>query len=217
MEALGYWQYITYWTLLPSQNAGTGTVAYSAGGGGIYDGTLTAGASWGADGLYTEGGGMTMPVCYKDYSSSTFFIQKPTALNDSIAVMMTNGDNNDGFNDMTQGWINNESNISYSTLYRSFGEGLPIPQDVYSACGANLINDSSLITWVNGVIQIQGGSNCDPSALETLISALGQSTNGDYIYTGYFPFALIARGVVINYDSVYALYKSTLGSSLVLP
>jgi hypothetical protein len=42
------------WPLRSSQNAGTGTTAYSLGGLGTFDGTLVDGPTWGADGIDTS-------------------------------------------------------------------------------------------------------------------------------------------------------------------
>jgi hypothetical protein len=51
VKELGLWSNMVCWPLRSSQNAGTGTTAYSLGGLGTYNGTLTNGPTWGADGL----------------------------------------------------------------------------------------------------------------------------------------------------------------------
>ena len=48
---LGLWNSMVCWPLRSSQNAGTGTTAYSLGGLGTFDGTLVDGPIWGVDGV----------------------------------------------------------------------------------------------------------------------------------------------------------------------
>jgi hypothetical protein len=51
VKDLGLWENMVCWPLRSSQNAGTGTTAYSLGGLGTFDGTLTNGPTWGVDGV----------------------------------------------------------------------------------------------------------------------------------------------------------------------
>jgi len=51
VKALELWESMVCWPLRSSQNAGTGTTAYSLGGLGTFDGTLVNGPTWGADGI----------------------------------------------------------------------------------------------------------------------------------------------------------------------
>jgi hypothetical protein len=47
VKELGLWSNMVCWPLRSSQNAGTGTTAFSLGGLGTYNGTLTNGPTWG--------------------------------------------------------------------------------------------------------------------------------------------------------------------------
>jgi hypothetical protein len=51
VKQLGLWNSMVCWPLRSTQNAGTGTTAYSLGGLGTFNGTLTNGPTWGADGV----------------------------------------------------------------------------------------------------------------------------------------------------------------------
>jgi hypothetical protein len=51
LKNLGLWNTSVCWMLKSSQNAGTGTTAYSFGGLGTYNGTLTNGPTWGVNGI----------------------------------------------------------------------------------------------------------------------------------------------------------------------
>jgi len=55
MKALGLYNSMVSWPLRSSQNAGTGTTAYSLGGLGTFNGTLTNGPTWGTNGITFDG------------------------------------------------------------------------------------------------------------------------------------------------------------------
>lgn len=55
IKELGLWSNIVCWPLISTQNAGTGTTAYSLGGLGTFNGTLTNGPTWGAAGISFDG------------------------------------------------------------------------------------------------------------------------------------------------------------------
>jgi hypothetical protein len=51
VKDLGLWDDMVCWPLRSTQNAGTGTTAYSLGGLGTFNGTLVNGPTWGVDGI----------------------------------------------------------------------------------------------------------------------------------------------------------------------
>jgi hypothetical protein len=55
IKRLGLWSSMVCWPLRSTQNAGTGSTAYSLGGLGTYNGTLVNGPTWGADGITLDG------------------------------------------------------------------------------------------------------------------------------------------------------------------
>jgi hypothetical protein len=55
VKDLGLWNNMVCWPLRSTQNAGTGTTAYSLGGLGAFNGTLVNGPTWGVDGLDFDG------------------------------------------------------------------------------------------------------------------------------------------------------------------
>jgi hypothetical protein len=55
VKDLGLWESMVCWPLRSTQNAGTGTTAYSLGGLGTFNGTLRGGPSWGTDGVILDG------------------------------------------------------------------------------------------------------------------------------------------------------------------
>jgi hypothetical protein len=55
IKSLGLYNNMVAWPLRSTQNAGTGTTAYSLGGLGVYNGTLTNGPTWGTSGITFDG------------------------------------------------------------------------------------------------------------------------------------------------------------------
>jgi hypothetical protein len=55
VKDLGFYNNMVSWPLRSAQNAGTGTTAYSLGGLGTFNGTLTNGPTWGTDGVVFDG------------------------------------------------------------------------------------------------------------------------------------------------------------------
>jgi hypothetical protein len=55
IKALGLWSSMVCWPLRSSQNAGSGTTAFSLGGLGTFNGTLVNGPTWGGDGITFDG------------------------------------------------------------------------------------------------------------------------------------------------------------------
>jgi hypothetical protein len=62
VKALGLWDSMVAWPLRSSQNAGTGTTAYSLGGLGTFSGTLVNGPTWGVDGITKANANETINV-----------------------------------------------------------------------------------------------------------------------------------------------------------
>jgi hypothetical protein len=56
VKDLGLWNNMVCWPLRSTQNAGTGTTAYSLGGLGTFNGTLVNGPTWGSDGAVFDAG-----------------------------------------------------------------------------------------------------------------------------------------------------------------
>jgi hypothetical protein len=64
VKELGLWDDMVCWPLRSTQNAGTGTTAYSLGGLGTFNGTLVNGPTWGADGITLGGTGPRITTSY---------------------------------------------------------------------------------------------------------------------------------------------------------
>jgi len=73
VKDLGLWSSMACWTLRSAQNAGTGTTAYSLGGLGTYNGTISNSPTWGVDGITFNGNNQNIDFgSTLDFGSSTF-------------------------------------------------------------------------------------------------------------------------------------------------
>jgi hypothetical protein len=80
VKDLGLWNSMVCWPLRSTQNAGTGTTAYSLGGLGTFNGTLVNEPSWGAD-------GMTFDNASSQYISTAFSFD-PATLSTGFATIV---------------------------------------------------------------------------------------------------------------------------------
>ena len=71
LKIYNLWGDIAFWSLRANQNAGSGTIAYSLGGLGRYDGTLTNGPTWQANGITFDGTNDYINVPFTDKSGYT--------------------------------------------------------------------------------------------------------------------------------------------------
>lgn len=81
IKNLGLWSSMVCWPLRSTQNAGTGSTAYSLGGLGTYNGTLVNGPTWGADGVVfvrTSTQHITTTLALSGTQNCTFFAANST-------------------------------------------------------------------------------------------------------------------------------------------
>jgi hypothetical protein len=218
VKALGLWSNMVCWPLRSSQNAGTGTTAYSLGGLGTFNGTLVNGPTWGADGISftaasqnkTDALGLpTYPmskvvvgqrvsgsgVAAWDYrgagSGATRSLTKRTYANNSMGTSIVG-----------VGYVTIVSNNAL-TLSDNFEVATGIIPDATNANGEVFINTTKptqtagAATW---------GTNASTAGLFTF--------TGDLVFRAAFHATFTTA---INNSAFYTLYKATLGTGLGLP
>jgi hypothetical protein len=79
VNALGLWNSMVCWPLRSTQNAGTGTTAYSLGGLGTHNMTLVGGPTWGSDGLTMTTAHHAHTADFLDASTITVFVRRSGA------------------------------------------------------------------------------------------------------------------------------------------
>ena len=205
IKDLGLWSSMVCWPLRSSQNAGTGTTAYSLGGLGTFNGTLVNSPSWGVDGItFTSGSSQTITIPNITVSQTDLILatcQAATSGNLRVFKAIPELGIWAGFGGQyywdarsTAGTSNRQSGGSVTTS-RVFTHGIA------SASGSSF--------FVNGTSIL---SNAVSSAI-TNLNAVQINENGG---NGNIAFAMFSQSITGN-ASLYTLYKTTLGLGLDLP
>ena len=208
IKDLGLWSSMVCWPLRSSQNAGTGTTAYSLGGLGTFNGTLVNSPSWGVDGItFTSGSSQTITVPNITISQTDVIVatcQAATSGNlrtfqsiwgaDGLGIWAGFGGTNFWDCRSTAGTLNRQSGGSAPTTCR-FTHGIA------STSGSSFfVNGTSILS--NAV-----------SSTNANLNTVRINENGG---NGNIAFAMFAQSITGN-ASLYTLYKTTLGAGLGLP
>lgn len=228
---LGLWNSMVCWPLRSSQNAGTGTTAYSLGGLGTFNGTMLGGATWGEDGVgfvtasSTRISTATVPFAN---SISVFNVSMHTAFGASSgdysatstvnSIYLTRGV--DSFITGSSG-----SRTLYIWIYKAgaiaSNLGVPITNEsaflnVFHAYGlsASSTNNASFYDGTATTL-----TQSTPVVESGQVAIGSQTTGGGRTVTGKIPFHLLSTTgfSASQYSALYTLYKQTLGQGLGLP
>lgn len=216
IKRLGLWNSMVCWPLRSSQNAGTGTTAYSLGGLGTYNGTLVNGPTWGASGILFNSNNSSI--------ITTTLSRTSTPMTLSMVAKFI-GKNGGGVDDWPNAFcfpITGGVSLGGNFAGTSFGvnriyafDGFTVPITI----GNNFfqsatITSTSVDNWLNGStnagslsVPSWGGSNL------TFGGAGGQYFNGN-ISIGMFTDSLWNSSIK---SSIFDIYKQTLGQGLGLP
>ena len=216
VKDLSLYNNMVCWPLRSAQNKGSGTTAYSLGGLGIYDGTLTNGPTWGTDGITFDGtddyiitGAVpitgsnprsllavgksstgSLNILATIFASLPLFKQTWGILQFPNATTLT-------------GWGNN----SDSTI------GTITSGEFNSSVFGYL---SSRFGFINGISQTLSGSTETPDTKANSAMIIGSQSGTQWFYNGQIPFvALFNSGA--SSTNIHTLYKTTLGVGLGLP
>jgi hypothetical protein len=217
IKNLGLYNSMVCWPLRSSQNAGAGTTAYSLGGLGTYNGTLTGGPTWGADGISFDGTDDYLPTGITAGFSqfSIFSIAKPdttsgvmyefskddVSSNREFGILATLG----GF---IQGFLWNPTNSivvgpAAGTIFRS------VCQRASSSINKLRRNNEADASGTTGTLA-QFSANLTIGA---------RAGGGGNYFDGTISASILFNTALSdsNTSSVYSTYKSTLGQGLGLP
>ena len=208
IKNLGLWSNMVCWPLRSSQNAGTGTTAYSLGGFGTYNGTLVNSPSWGVDGItFTSGSSQTITVPNITISQTDIILatcQAATSGNLRTIQFQASG----SFPGIWAGFSGQyywDVRSTANTDNRLNGGSVPTSRifthGIASASGSSFfVNGSSILS--NAV-----------SSTNANMSSFRINDNGG---NGNIAFAMFSQSITGN-ASLYSLYKTTLGQGLGLP
>jgi hypothetical protein len=218
IKALGLYNSMLCWPLRSTQNSGTGTTAYSLGGLGIFNGTLTNGPTWGTDGITFDGTNDRIALPNNSFGTgnspmSAFCFFKPVSTaakgtlwatgNGFVATDVMGPNINDTGNDVAAIAYTSSTIAASDTTMRSILCG-------NTSLGFKGKNGGTVTSFTLSNALNKGGSSCGIGCLTT--------PTQDF-FAGFI-------SAVIRFDQtpttqlnsdVYTLYKNTLGTGLGLP
>ena len=214
VKNLGLYNSMVCWPLRSSQNAGTGTTAYSLGGLGTFNGTLVSGPTWGTDGIIFDG--------VNDVITTSL----TTQFTDFAAMATVNVSAFSGFasriidkNFSTGFWLGkafapNQAGGGVKETGTPFGRYVAAQEGIFNTLFSTRGGSTHSI-YKNGSSTVATGTVAS-SALSADSVSFGGASN---FLNGTISFTLISNqsfsGSVV--DSLYTLYKTTLGTGLGLP
>lgn len=221
IKDLDLWNNMVCWPLRSSQNAGTGTTAYSLGGLGTFDGTLTNGPTWGVDGVVFDGSNDYISLPSNSFgtgnSATSVWVFSKNNSTSGRQVVISAGNQNSSTNSFTIEHPNSLGNTGSSIAFTTLAGGIS---------GVTL-NWKSVFTGNTslGFFGYNGGTITQTTLNNTLNKLGGNNAIGrmDEPAQNYFNGVV---GAVVRISAtptttlnsqIYSLYKSTLGQGLGLP
>jgi hypothetical protein len=220
MKRLGLYSSMVCWPLRSTQNAGTGSTAYSLGGLGTYNGTLINGPTWGADGI-------TFASASSQQINAS--LASPSPITDKSIIAIFNPTTADQWTGVagfmptpayTDVSIARNSTANFGlALAGNSGNGAVATQTAPTATSTYLhgYHSGRNVTVVkNGTSTTTGTFTVDPMAATSF--RIGTVETG-FPFNGLVSFAAMISVASAGTQSaaIYALYKSTLGQGLGLP
>jgi hypothetical protein len=197
VKDLGLWSSMVCWPLRSTQNAGTGTTAYSLGGLGTYNGTLANSPTWGADGINMVGSPTPSitTTAFANQPDSIFTVQKFDSSVTTNQIVYDGTTRQHLFKNITlsvDGFAGSVVGTGSVTQYN----------DVFSS-------HQLKFNGANGSSSVNGGAETTRNFGTNNLTAfrMGGSTNGVVL-----SFAMIINANTS--ENFYTLYKTTLGQGL---
>jgi hypothetical protein len=207
VKELGLWNSMVCWPLRSSQNAGTGTTAYSLGGLGTFNGTLTNGPTWGVDGVNMVANNRRITTALGPLSQPlTVFSVQAMDASATSGIVYDNTTNAGG--DRTH--LYNNGNSTDLQIFAGTGvSGGTFTDDVMFAFQVGF----------NGVSSTYSKDGSTPLTINPGAGAATQFRMGAPSGGAQNGSLLAFCGVITaaNTPSLYTLYKQTLGTGLGLP
>jgi hypothetical protein len=223
---LGLWNSMVCWPLRSSQNYGSGTTAFSLGGLGTFNGTLTDGPTWGTDGITFDGtDDRIVNASLADNAQGTLFV---TAYTDTLYTGAAEGRiaSFDGSGGMEIGATRVSSNLGIEAFYltspfngvgRSVAASSPVLSRWFSA-QAVFINASAINRYIDGADKQSAVVTATYSS-QAGFSLGRRGTNNTLFWNGQISFGAYSTATLSDAQvaALHFLYKTTLGTGLGLP
>ncbi len=209
MKNLSLYNNMVCWPLRSSQNAGTGTTAYSLGGYGVYNGTLTGSSSWSESGaVLPANAGITAVIPYGTTSGSIIGVIQANSINGSGRTYSLLKNANSGifcpYEDAIFYFDYPETNSRLSVASGVVQGVMFFVAGYAGASGHKVFRNTT-----------QLASNAKVASMSAnTFNILASGSNASQVT----PFAMLLNAdASANNSAIYSLYKTTLGAGLGLP
>jgi hypothetical protein len=217
IKNLGLYNNMVAWPLRSTQNKGSGIIAYSLGGFGVYDGTLTNGPTWGTSGITFDGTNdfisTTLTTGFSEFSVFSIATQGPTASTWEFTKSATSV--NRDFR------LFQQSGALRFSVTNSGGFATVIgPTFTAGVIRAFIARASSSVNKIrkdNGSDTTGAVGTLTQSSQAVRIGGLGDAVTGTFDGTIHATIVFNTALSDADTSSVYNLYKNTLGQGLGLP
>jgi hypothetical protein len=226
VKNLGLYNSMVCWPLRSAQNKGSGTTAYSLGGLGIFDATLTGGPAWGANGIILSSTAheITLPDNASIYNLRTGFAAfNPSSSVDNQRIIEIQD------NATIQGWYclfrygggASETGAKYlvtrNSLFTNNAPNIETASLNSFRSSAFTANNTSDNVFRDGSL-VSGGAKTGLLTINPTGSrALRQLFANTSSMVGSFGLISTSTLSDANISSLHSLYKTTLGQGLGLP
>lgn len=220
IKALGAWSTMVCWPMRSSQNAGAGSTVYSLGGGGTFNGTMAAGATWGSEGIIFNGStgrvSTSMTSITSDHTSMSIFKQTSITGNQVTLAKDDQGSNRQ-FNHTSDG------SSYFAGIFNTTSRTISVGTPVAGAFRSIVLRNSAGLTnaqpgqWYSNPTQTTTTSGTMSAG--TAGVSIGSASNSSFFFNGVIPFAAVWNSYLsdTNRATVYRIYRDTLGEGIVLP
>jgi hypothetical protein len=214
VKDLGLWSSIVSWPLRTAQNAGSGLIAYSLGGLGTFDGTMTS-ITRDADGYIFNGSTSKIVTTLNSVTSdhTSISVSKYNSTAGNQAIIAKDDVTNRQFNHISDG-----SSIApqvFNPSARSMFVGSP----ALSSYNYITLRNSASLTNCNRNGEAQTTATAGTMNGGSASFYIGSLSNSIFFFNGLIPFASVINSYVSDSarSDLYSLYKITLGTGLGLP
>lgn len=230
IKALGLYNNMVCYPLRSSQNAGTGTTAYSLGGLGTFNGTLVNGPTWGSDGVIFDGSNdfIITGVEVSDYPSGVSILSVFNAQTDTQDFSMFFGDEGDGGSGRHFCMIRRAGSANQVTIVTNMtGGSITSTQNItfgqFNQVHARVVAPSNFIS-VNSTAETSATGSGTFTVTPITEDRIGFGARQKATTPAFFAKMTASFGALFSsgtsssqMQSVKSLYKTTLGQGLGLP
>ena len=223
IKNLGLYNNMVCWPLRSSQNAGTGTTAYSLGGLGTFNGTLTNGPTWGVSGVVFDGSNDFINTGNPLNTARIVYVSYKTNLAGAINASVVGNYNFNGSTETGYELIYTNSTQPAIRFYTATNNGNARLTTVNCADTnfhfvMGITDNTASQISVDGTTGSFTNLTNPPRVNSTANFVIGAgSTSPRQPTNSTISFVAVMDLYTTEFDSVRTLYKNTLGQGLGLP